>query len=179
MSYGFRDIIRMQKNMRRFRIPEASFLLSGANEMLNTKQERFCIEFARLGDNIEAYKSAGYKVKSNNDASRAARRLLKNPEIQVRLQELTDEMRSEKIANAAEIQERLTSILRGELQEEVIVVEGVEKGVTEAKIVLKKPSHSDAIKAGQTLARMQGAFDGTINVNVNVPVIGGEDFLED
>lgn len=147
--------------------------------MLNTKQERFCLEFARCGDNIESYKNAGYKVKSNDVASRAARRLLEKPEVQARLKELCDEIRTEKIADAVEIQERLTSILRGELQEEVIVVEGIEKGVTEAKIMMKRPSNADAIKAGQTLAKMQGAFDNTFNLNVVVPKFGGEDDLED
>ena len=88
-------------------------------------------------------------------------------------------MASEKIASAAEIQERLTSILRGELQEEVVVVEGVEKGVTEARIVLKRPSNADAIKAGQTLAKMQGAYDNSVNVNLSIPVFGGDENLED
>ena len=89
---------------------------------LNAKQERFCLEYARCGDTIESYRKAGYKVANNNTASRAARRLLTYPEIQARLKQITDEIRSEKIASAAEIQERLTSILRGELQEEVVVI---------------------------------------------------------
>ena len=146
---------------------------------LNAKQEAFCLEYARTGDCIDSYQAAGYKISNRNVASRAARRLLTYPEIQARLKTLAAEIRSEKIASVAEIQERLTSILRGESQEEVIVVEGVEVGVTEAKVVLKRPSTSDKIKAGQTLAKMQGAFDTNVNVNLAVPVFGGEDLLED
>ena len=148
-------------------------------KLANGKWERFCLEYAKKANATDSYKNAGYKVKNDASAAASAIKLLKNPKIQARLAELHEEMASEKIASAAEIQERLTSILRGELQEEVVVVEGVEKGVTEAKIILKRPSNADAIKAGQTLAKMQGAFDNNFNVNLVVPKFGGEDDLED
>ena len=106
-------------------------------------------------------------------------RLLKNDRIQARLAELTAEMRSEKIASAAEMQEILTRIARQEQEEEVVVVEGVEKGVSEARIIKKRPSNQDAIKAISQLARMQGVDNGGAVVNVVIPVIGGDDQLED
>lgn len=145
----------------------------------NPKWEAFCLEYAKTANASDAYRKAGYTTKNAETAAASARRLLQKASIQARLAELTEETRSEKIATAAEIQERLTSILRGELQEEVVVVEGIEKGVTEARIVLKRPSNADAIKAGQTLAKMQGAFDTNFNVNLVVPKFGGEDDLED
>lgn len=145
----------------------------------NPKWEAFCLEYAKKANATDSYKNAGYKVKNDASAGASANKLLKNPMIQARLAELHDEMASEKIANAAEIQERLTAILRGENKEEVVVVEGVEKGVTEARIVHKRPSNADMIKAGQTLAKMQGAYESTVNVNLSVPVFGGDDNLED
>lgn len=148
-------------------------------ELANKKWELFCLEYAREPNATKAYKKAGYNCKNDASANSAALRLLQNVKIQARLAELHEEMASEKIASATEIQERLTSILRGELQEEVVVVEGVEKGVTEARIVKKRPSNADAIKAGQTLAKMQGAFESKINVNLVVPKFGGEEELED
>lgn len=148
-------------------------------KLTNAKHEKFCLEYAKEANATKAYKKAGYQCKNDASANSAALRLLQNIKIQARLAELHEKMASEKIANAAEIQERLTSILRGENQEEVVVVEGVEKGVTEAKIIYKRPSNADMIKAGQTLAKMQGAYDNTVNVNVSVPVFGGEDTLED
>lgn len=146
---------------------------------LSVKQEKFCLEYAKTGNGVDSYKNAGYKVTTTSGANTGAFRLLAKPEIKARLAELHEEMASEKIANAAEIQERLTSILRGEEQEEVVVVEGIEKGVTEARIIKKKPSPSDMVRAGQTLARMQGALDNNVNVSITVPVFGGEDKLED
>lgn len=44
-------------------------------------------------------------------------------------------------------------------------------------IKLPKPKQYDL--SGETLAKMQGAFDNNVNVNINVPVIGGDDCLED
>lgn len=145
----------------------------------NQKWENFCLEYAKTGNSTDSYKKAGYKAKKDASHAASATKLLKNPNIQARLAELNEEMACEKIATASEIQQRLTSILRMETQEEVVVVEGVEKGVTEAKIILKHPSNADAIKAGHTLAKMQGAFENNVNLNMIVPRFSGEDDLED
>ena len=148
-------------------------------KLTNLKWECFCLEYAKTANAADAYRKA-YKSKSNNQVlSQSASRLLKNEKIQARLAELHEEMASEKIAGAREIQERLTAILRMAQQEEQIVVEGCGDGVSEARIVKRKPQLKDAIKAGEVLAKMQGAFDSSVKVNVVVPVIGGDDELED
>jgi phage terminase small subunit len=77
------------------------------------------------------------------------------------------------------MQEVLTSIIRQELEEEVIVVEGCGDGISEAVTKTKKPSTRDAIKAIETLAKMQGIFDTKANVNLVIPVFGGEEDLEE
>ena len=147
--------------------------------MLNPKQEAFCLHYAKTGNATESYKIAGYNCKNDNSAGANARRLLLNEKIKGRLAELTEEMASEKIAGIREIQERLTSILRGELQEEQVVVEGCGDGVSEAKIIRRQPQLKDVIKAGETLGKMQGAFDTKANINLVIPVFGGEEGLED
>lgn len=146
--------------------------------LTNPKWEKFCLEYAKTGNASDAYRKAGYISKNASAQGASARRLLQKDIIQKRLGELTEKGRNKAIADAAEIQEILTRIARQEQTEEVVVVEGIEKGVTEARIVHKRPSNADAVKAAQTLARMQGAFDLSVNVNV-VPVFGGEDELED
>jgi phage terminase small subunit len=147
--------------------------------LLNVKQEAFCLHYAKTGNATESYKQAGYNCKNDNSAGANARRLLQNDKIRGRLAELTEEMASEKIAGIREIQERLTAILRGELLEEQIVVEGCGDGVSEAKRMKKQPQLKDVIKAAETLGKMQGAFDTKANINIVVPVFGGEDGLED
>lgn len=147
--------------------------------MLNIRQEAFCLHYARTGNATESYKQAGYKPKNDNVANANAVRMLRNDKVKARLAELAEEMASEKIAGIREVQERLTSILRGDLQEEQVVVEGCGDGVSEAKIIKRQAQLKDIIKAGETLARMQGGFDTKVHMEVTVPVFGGEDNLED
>lgn len=137
------------------------------------------MHYAKTGNATESYKQAGYVCKNDNAAGASARRLLLNAKIKQRLKELTEEMASEKIAGIREIQERLTSILRGEIQEEQVVVEGCGDGISEAKIIKRQPQLKDIIKAGETLGKMQGAFDNKLQLEVTVPVFGGEEDLED
>lgn len=146
---------------------------------LNTRQEAFCMFFAQLGNAAEAYERAGYACKNRTDSSSSASRLMSKPEIKARIAELAGELASERIANIREIQEHLTSILRGERIEEQIVVEGVGDGVSEARKMQRKPQLKDAIKAGELLAKMQGGLNGEAAVNVVVPVFGGADELRD
>lgn len=145
----------------------------------NVKQEAFCLHYAKTGNATESYKQAGYKAKTEGALYAAANRLLKNVKVQARLKELADEIASDKIANIKEIQERLTRILRMEETEDQIVVEGCGEGCSDARIVKKRPALKDVIKAGETLGKMQGAFDNKIQVEMTVPVFGGEDQLKD
>lgn len=147
---------------------------------MNRANELFCLEYARTGNGVQSYKNSHPKCSStDNVISSVVNRLLKNNEIKDRLHELKNEMDSEKIAQASEIQERLTAILRQTATEEVVVVESIDKGISEARIVNKKPALKDVISAGTTLARMQGALDSGGNINVIVPVFGGESDLAD
>lgn len=143
---------------------------------MTERQERFCQEYSKLGNATQSAINAGYSEKT---AYSAGQRLLKDVEIKARIQELAGEIKNQNIADAREMQEHLTSILRGEAQEEVIVVEGCGDGISEAVTKDKKPSNSDRIKAMQLLARMQGVLDNSMTLNVVVPVYGGEADLED
>lgn len=146
---------------------------------LTGKQEKFCLEYAASGNATQAYKAAGYKAKSDSIAGVESHKLLKNPKIQGRLEELAAEMADAKIANAREIQETLTAILRGQEREEMVVVEGWGDGVSQATRVAKAPNLKDRIKAGEVLAKMQGAFDNSFKLEMTVPIFGGEADLED
>ena len=77
-------------------------------------QENFCVEFVRCGNATEAYKKAGYKVRSDNTAAVCAAKLLRNAKVQKRIAELRSEMDSHKIMDAAERRELLTQFARDE-----------------------------------------------------------------
>ena len=143
---------------------------------MTPKQKRFCLEYANSGNATESAIKAGYSKKT---AYSIGQENLKKPELQKFLQDLAEQMASQKIATAKEMQEVLTSIIRQEATEEVIVVEGCGDGISEAVTKTKKPSTRDAIKAIETLAKMQGIFDTKTNVNLVIPVFGGEEDLEE
>ena len=76
--------------------------------------ENFCLEIVQSGNGTEAYKKAGYKVKSDNAAAVGAAKLLRKAKVQQRIAELRREMDSRKIMDAAERRELLTRFARDE-----------------------------------------------------------------
>ncbi len=76
--------------------------------------ENFCLEIVQSGNGTEAYKKAGYKVKSDNAAAVGAAKLLRKAKVQQRIAELRSEMDSHKIMDAAERRELLTRFARDE-----------------------------------------------------------------
>lgn len=147
--------------------------------MLNPKQEAFCLHYAKTGNATESYKKAGYNAKTEGALFSGANRLLKNVKVKARLQELAEELASEKIANIKEVQERLSAILRGETTEDVVIVENKGDFTSEARVVKVKTPTKDIIKAGVELAKMQGGYDSRLQVDLTVPVFSGEERLED
>ena len=143
---------------------------------MTARQIQFCLAYIGSGNATQSAIEAGYSKKT---APEQGARLLTNVNVQNYIRELQEENASKKIADAKEMQEVLTSIIRQEMEEENIVVEGCGDGVSEAIIKKKKSSHKDVLKAIDLLGRMQGAFENRATLNVLIPVFGGEDNLED
>lgn len=141
---------------------------------MTPRQEKFCLEYAASGNAYHSALNAGY---SENYAKGNVNKLLDNESVKKRLQELKEKAESEKIADIKEMQERLTSIIRQDITEEVIVVEGIGDGCSEARRLQKKPSFKEIISAINTLGKMQGAFTENINLAVE-PVMIVNDLKE-
>ena len=72
---------------------------------LTVKQEKFCLEYAKTGNQKKnAYSAAGVE----------SHRLLKNPKIKARLKEIHERHNAEKIMQVEEMKMRLTNIARDE-----------------------------------------------------------------
>lgn len=142
---------------------------------LTEKQEKFCVEFSRTGDAGKSYAAAGYKANSSYAASANGCRLLTDPKIKERLQELHNTKTNAAIADAQEIKERLTAILRQETEEEVIVNEGCGDGISKGTVRRKKAGTREALKAAELLGRMAGAFDDRVTVKNLIPVVIKDD----
>lgn len=132
--------------------------------MLSPKQEKFCIEYAKCGNARQAYINAGYKNKKDNVTDACASRLLSNAKVKSRLAELYEEAKNDAIADVKEMQEILTSIMRQETKEEVILVDPV-AGITREE---KTASIKDIISAIEKLGKMQGAFVDKVEADVDM-----------
>ena len=148
----------------------------GCQDGVTPKQERFIQEFIKCGNATQSAINAGYSKKTANEQ---ASRLLAKVNIQKRLKELQEQVKNDKIMDARQMQEVLTSIILQQSEEEVLMVEGCGDGISEVVKKKKTASQADRIKAIQLLARMQGVLDNSAVLNVVLPVFDGEDELED
>ena len=72
----------------------------------------------------------------------------------------------------------LTSVVRGESESEIVVVEGVGDGISEARNIKKKPDEKDQLKAAELLGKRYGLFSDKVNISGSVPVMFADDLGE-
>ena len=137
---------------------------------LNIKQKRFADEYLICSNATEAAKKAGYSEKT---AYSIGQRLLKKVEVKSYIDERLKILESEKIAQADEVMQYFTKVLRGEETEEVVVIEGQGDGVTKARKIKKEISPKDKLKAAELLGKRYGLFtdklqleDTTVEFNI-------------
>lgn len=143
---------------------------------LTIKQRKFVDLYLEYGNATKAAIEAGY---SPRNAGQNAAKTLDNPNVKAYLESRLEQLESQKIADVTEVMQYLTRGMRQELEEEVLVVEGCGDGISEAVIKKKKISIKDSNKCAELLAKRFGILTDNMNVNMIVPVIGGEDELTD
>lgn len=147
------------------------FKRKGVVALLNVKQEAFCLHYAKTGNATESYKVAGYEATTERAIYANANRLLKNDKVKERLKQLADELASEKIATIKEIQEFLTSVVRGNQPEEKNYVDALGELNQYSQV-----NQANQIKCAELLAKMQGGFSQNLSVEpVKVVFVGEEE----
>lgn len=120
---------------------------------MTDKQKRFADEYLIDCNIARAYRAAYPHVKSVVVASTNGGRLLKKAEVKTYIDEQMQKIQSSKIAKAEEVLESLTAILRGETEDQVVVTEGQGEGYSQARIIEKRVSEKDRLKAAELLAK--------------------------
>lgn len=120
---------------------------------LTVKQRRFVDAYIETGNAAEAARRAGYK---SRNADVMGRENLRKPTVRKVLETRLKEIEDKRIVKAKEVMEFLTSSMRGEIKEEVVVVEGVGDGCSAARIIEKRIGANDRIKAAVQLAKRYG-----------------------
>lgn len=120
---------------------------------MTERQKRFVDYYIQSGNATEAARKAGYSEKYTNNN---AQKILQNTTVQNAITSRIAEMQSERIADAEEVLTYLTAAMRGEITEEVIVVEGLGNGESAARVETKQLSASTRTKAAELLAKRYG-----------------------
>lgn len=144
---------------------------------LTEKQKRFADYYIETGNITEAAVKAGYSKKT---ARVIGQENLLKPAIKGYIDEKLEAMQDERTASAKEVLEFLTKSMRGEIKEEVVVVEGTGDGTSEARTVKKQIGLRDRIKSAELLGKRYRLFTDKVEVEGVVPVmIVGENSLEE
>ena len=146
---------------------------------MTEKQKRFCDEYLIDCNATRAYKTVYQNVKSDVVAATNGGRLLRNAEVQKYIAEQMEKIHNEKTADAQEVIEYLTSVLRGESTAQEIVVEGTGDGCSEARTMEKSPSEKERLKAAELLGKRYALFtdkvETDVDMDLNITIDYGED----
>lgn len=144
---------------------------------LTEKQKRFADYYIETGNATESARRAGYKGKNLNNV---ASENLAKVGVKSYIDEKLKIMQDERTASAKEVLEFLTKSMRGELDEEIVVVEGTGDGTSEARKIKKQIGLRERIKSAELLGKRYRLFTDKVEVDGVVPVmIVGESELEE
>lgn len=143
---------------------------------MSAKQQRFCDEYLISLNATQAAIKAGYTEKY---AHTNANKLLQNTTIKAFIEARMAEKESELIADQDEVLKYLTSVLRGKTQSEIVVVEGIGDGCSEARAMQKAPDEKERLKAAELLGKRYGLYtdkvEQQIDMDLNITIDYGEE----
>lgn len=135
---------------------------------LTVKQKRFADEYIISGNIYQSLVKAGY---SENYAKSDGCRILDNPRVKAYIDDRMADFEREAIASQEEVLSYLTSVMRGEQTEQVMITGG--------EVIDVAVGAKDRIKAAELLGKRYGAWTervdlvGSVGVTI-VDDIGGE-----
>ena len=122
---------------------------------MTEKQKNFCLEYIKTLNGTLAYKNA-YGVTADSVAGANANRLLKREDIKEYISHYLKEQKNKQTADIEEIMQFLTSVLRGEVPEEVA---HYDSNVFKFKFDNKIPSVKERLKACELLEKRLNLAD--------------------
>lgn len=131
---------------------------------MTEKQKRFCDFYIETGNATQAAIKAGYSKKTA--AAIGAENLIK-PNLKSYIDKRLAEMKNERIADAQEVLEYLTAVMRGEYKEETII--GLGEG--EQTIVDIDVGAKDRLKAAELLGKRHALFTDKVDLQTGDIVI--------
>ena len=143
---------------------------------LTVKQQAFADYYIELGNATQAYLQAYPNVKKEETARANGSRLLTNANVKAYIDERMEEMASKRIADATEVMETLTAILRGEAN--AAALKGVGGGEEEL-IDDMPPTMSERIRAAELIGKRYALFTERQEINANITPVFIDDISGD
>lgn len=140
---------------------------------MNARQKRFCDEYLIDCNATQAAIRAGYSPKT---AKVTGAKMLTNANLKAYIDEQLERIHNEKTADAQEVLEYLTAVMRGQHTEQTLqlVGDGVQT-ITDIDV-----SARERLKAAELIGKRYGMFKDNLDVGGSIPVvISGGDELED
>lgn len=130
----------------------------------NDKHQIFADEWLKDMNGTRAYKVAYPHVKKDSTAKAAASRLLTDVNVKSYIDEQLEIMHNERQADASEVLEFLTAVMRGEQTEQTLIGLGEgEQGITAIDVGAK-----DRIKAAELLGKRHALFTDRQEIDATV-----------
>lgn len=131
---------------------------------MNARQKRFCDEYLIDCNATQAAIRAGYSPKT---AKSIGQENLTKPDLKAYIDEQLERLHNEKTADAQEVLEYLTAVMRGQHREQTLqlVGDGVQ---TIANIDV---SARERLKAAELIGKRYGMFRDNVNVDLEPVVI--------
>lgn len=139
---------------------------------MTERQKRFCDEYLIDLNATQAAIRAGYSPRS---AASIGERLMRKDEIKAYISEQLERIHNENTADAQEVMEYLTSVMRGQSRSHVLafVGEGCQM------VIEKPPDEKEKLKAAELLGKRYGLFtdkvelDADTELNIRIDYGGG------
>lgn len=121
---------------------------------MTERQKIFADHYIISLNATEAYFKAYPKVKNERTAQANGSRMLSNAKVKAYIDERLEKLKSERVADQQEVLEFLTAVMRGEVTEPLLVLDG--EGTQ--KVVQAKPSVATRRASAVDLGKRYGLF---------------------
>lgn len=135
---------------------------------LNPMQKAFVDAYCLCPNASQAAIKAGYSVKT---AGSQGNRLLKNGKVHDAIATRMKAMQDKTIADTKEILQYMTSVMRGEQSDIVVMNIGKGNGITAAEKVNTKVAEKERLRAAEMLAKVNGLFRQELEISGALPIV--------
>lgn len=147
-----------------------------AKKKMTLKQQRFADEYLIHANVYRAAINAGY---SEAYAKGNSSKLLENVSVKAYIDERLAELQSKAVADQQEVMEYLTSVLRGQVQDEELMVVPLGDFESEVQRHERRSDTSQRTKAAELLGKRYKLWTDKQELDVKLPVFNDDVPLDD